>query len=335
MATSPSREIGKDDGGSGEGAMGQQFDGCCRGMHYYYILVIDAHVLFQLCDDSFEEHVLPYSAELTGLHLHGLNESTRAFKTRPSDEVATFARDWGFLVTAFHTVKTVAEVKAFSEEVAKAGGWNGQALEGFVVRCHVGEELGKDKRSAPPYPPNSSFFFKVKYDEPYMMYRDWREVTKMLLSTKGRLEDVKIPKSKLRRPETKTYIEWVKKEIKRDREPFKNYTKGKGIIATREKFLTWLKDSGEDVDQLATQVQELSLEAGKKQQFGKTIIVTVAIPGCGKCCTNIVVSSKHSGLRIQARQPLLSLLHICSALGTCKVTMSLRRDLRRFLSRML
>ena len=37
----------------------------------------------QLCDDSFEEHVLPYPLEETGLHLHGLNRSTKEFITLP------------------------------------------------------------------------------------------------------------------------------------------------------------------------------------------------------------------------------------------------------------
>ena len=30
----------------------------------------------------------------------------------------------------------------------------------------------KDDTSPPPYADGSSFFFKVKFDEPYMMYRD-------------------------------------------------------------------------------------------------------------------------------------------------------------------
>ena len=237
-----------------------------------------------MCDDSFEEHVLPYSTELTGLHLHGLNQSTGNFNTRPSEEVNAFAREWGFIETAYHTVNSISEVKSFSEEVAKTGEWNGQAIEGFVVRCHVADQYGRDSRSIPPYPPRSSFFFKVKYDEPYMMYRDWREVTKMLLSTKGRLEDVKIPKSKLRRPETNTYITWVKNEITRDRSQFENYNKGKGIIATRERFLKWLETSSVngsvDAELLTEQIQQMSLSTREKK-FGKTIILPVAIPGCG------------------------------------------------------
>ncbi|KAG9120006.1 hypothetical protein FRC07_004682, partial [Ceratobasidium sp. 392] len=49
----------------------------------------------ELCDDSFEEHVLPYSKEMTGLHLHGLNERRGDFYTLPNNEVESFAREWG------------------------------------------------------------------------------------------------------------------------------------------------------------------------------------------------------------------------------------------------
>jgi tRNA ligase len=74
-----------------------------------------------------------------------------------------------------------------------------------------------------------------------MMYRDWREVTKILLSTKGPLSDARLPKAKLKRAETKLYVKWIKGEIGRDRKQFEKFNKGKGIIATRERFLTWME----------------------------------------------------------------------------------------------
>src|SRR5260221_10380849 len=36
----------------------------------------------ELCDDSFEEHVLPIPSDMTGLHLHGLNVNGREFDTQ-------------------------------------------------------------------------------------------------------------------------------------------------------------------------------------------------------------------------------------------------------------
>jgi tRNA ligase len=230
----------------------------------------------QLCDDSFEEHVLPYPPEKSGLHLHGLNHSIKAFHTLLAPEVDTFADEWGFIKTPTLTIESVDEVKAFTDEVAKSGKWNGEALEGFVVRTHISEPSGDYRqRDSPPYPPGSTFFFKVKFDEPYMMYRDWREVTKVLLSAKS-----KIPKSKLKRPETRLYVKWVGEEIKRNRPAFDNYNKGKGIIETRERFLVWME--GQEGKSKRKELEEEILSTDRSQtKFQKTIILPIAIPGCG------------------------------------------------------
>ena len=200
------------------------------------------------------------------------------------DVVDAFAREWGFIVTASTVLKTVSEVKAFTEEVGRSGKWNGQALEGFVVRTHVSAEppsKGDEGPSASPYAPGSSFFFKVKFDEPYMMYRDWREVTKTLLS-KG-LSVEHLPKNKMRRPETQVYVKWVISEIKRDPSQFVDFTKGKGIIATRERFLRWLESNEGKGDLESTSKVEEAKMAEDKKKFGKTIIVPIAVPGVGEC----------------------------------------------------
>ncbi|EPQ53735.1 hypothetical protein GLOTRDRAFT_78807 [Gloeophyllum trabeum ATCC 11539] len=250
----------------------------------------------ELCDDEFEEHVLPYPPEKTGLHLHGINESTRAFKTLPPDTVTSFAREWGFIETPYTTLKSIPEVKQFTDEVSKTGFWNGEPVEGFVVRTHVTEPPTKGEKQPPslsPYPPGSTFFFKVKFDEPYMMYRDWREVTKTLLS-KGSLSPGSVSKAKMKRPETRLYVNWVIGEIKRDRKQFDGYTSGHGIIRTRERFLEWLK--GEEgkkglKDEKEQKTDEYGLTGQQDREFGKTIIVPVAVPGCGK--TAIAVAIVH------------------------------------------
>ncbi|KAK2459415.1 hypothetical protein APHAL10511_008570 [Amanita phalloides] len=72
------------------------------------------------------------------------------------------------------------------------------------------------------------------------MYRDWREVTKSLLSIKsksGRMYSSNLPKSKMRRPETIVYVNWVIKEINQNPEAFQHYQNNKGIIKAREVFL--------------------------------------------------------------------------------------------------
>lgn len=251
-------------------------------------------IFLKLCDDSFEEHVLPYGQEETGLHLHGINECSKHFKTMLQDVVDSFAKEWGFIQTASTVLKTIPEVKAFTDEIGQTGKWKGKALEGFVVRTHVSSRpptKGDKPANLSPYESGSSFFFKVKFDEPYMMYRDWREVTKSLLS-KG-LSMSNVPKSKLRRPETKTYVQWVINEIKKDPKPFADYTKGRGIIATRERFLKWFESpEGQDVFKgvktMPSTHQTVSKESGSTKNFGKTIIVPVAIPGVGK--TSVAVA---------------------------------------------
>ncbi|KAH9887365.1 RNA ligase-domain-containing protein [Cubamyces lactineus] len=246
----------------------------------------------ELCDDSFEEHVLPYGPEKTGLHLHGLNSCTKRFATQPQDVVDAFAREWGFIVTPSTVLNSVAEVRAFTDEIAKTGKWNGEPLEGFVVRTHVTEPPTKGNKpaSASPYPSGSSFFFKIKFDEPYMMYRDWREVTKVLLSKGPNPQNV--PKSKLRRAETKLYVQWVCDEIKRDKSQFKDYTRGKGIIATRERFLAWLESGGgNDAKRAVKEVpEETGLDKDVDLKGHKVIIMPVAVPGVGKTTIAVALS---------------------------------------------
>lgn len=240
---------------------------------------------WKLCDDDFEEHVLAYPPETAGLYLHGINENSKEFHTLPTHVVDTFAEEWGFLKTATLVYDTLAEVKKFTDEIAETGKWKGELLEGFVVRTNIVDpkpgSTPRDKR--PPYPTGSSFFFKVKFDEPYMMYRDWREVTKLLLSAKGSLDDAKLPQSKMKRKETQVYLQWVKNEIQTNRDAFHGYMQGKGIIVTRERFLKWL-----GTEQGKTDFADLEDSSKGVKEFGKTVIVPVAIPGCGESISSPV-----------------------------------------------
>jgi len=192
--------------------------------------------------------------------------------------VDKFADEWGFIKTKTTVLNSIQEVRDFTAEVGKTGVWEGEALEGFVVRTQVTEPPAGGGRSVSlsPYEPGSSFFFKIKFDEPYMMYRDWREVTKILLGTKGPLNSARLPKAKLKRPETLTYIKWVKGEIGRDRGQFENFNKGKGIIVTRERFLKWM-ETGEAQEAVVDEdTSTLNIT------YGKTIILPIAVPGVGK-----------------------------------------------------
>lgn len=239
----------------------------------------------QLCDDSFEEHVLAYPPERTGLHLHGLNISTKDFKTMSHEIVDSFAEEWGFIKTKTHILNSIPQVREFTSHIAEIGEWEGEAVEGFVVRTHVTEPPTESRGSKTriskgqsPYSPGSSFFFKVKFDEPYMMYRDWREVTKKLLSTKGPLTPSILPKGKMKRKETKVYVNWVIGEIKKNRKQFDGYTKGHGIIATRERFLKWYEE-GKAKGEVKEESDDEKPSVGVKGRM--VIILPVAVPGCG------------------------------------------------------
>jgi tRNA ligase len=72
----------------------------------------------------------------------------------------------------------------------------------------------------------------------------------------------------------------VKGEIKRNPSLFEGYTKGHGIIATREQFLEWLEtDEGKRGKRKAETDKEVTQPPGK--EFAKTIIMPVAVPGVG------------------------------------------------------
>ncbi|KAG8793821.1 hypothetical protein FRC12_001521 [Ceratobasidium sp. 428] len=126
--------------------------------------------IIELYDDSFGEHVLPYSKQMTGLHLNKLG---------------------------------------------KTGKWRGEAVGGFVVQTTIsdrehqlvqtyrgtrGEQITDKKELSTPPPYGPSFtFFKIKFEEPYLMYREWREATKRMLSAadKGQFDATKLSASKL------------------------------------------------------------------------------------------------------------------------------------------
>ncbi|KAH9930453.1 RNA ligase-domain-containing protein [Epithele typhae] len=247
----------------------------------------------ELCDDSFEEHVLPYTAEKTGLHLHGLNACTGAFQTQPQDVVDAFAQTWGFIVTASTVLPTIPAVKSFTEEISRAGSWNGEPLEGFVVRTRVTTPLPNG-----PYPAGASFFFKVKFDEPYLMYREWREVTKSLLTHSPDSQNV--PKHRMRRPETRLYVDWVCREIKANKSQFDNFTKGKGIIKTRERFLAWLETEEGQKAKANGGLGGEAQEKRPKEKEKKVIIVPIAIPGLGKTTVAVALQALFGFGHVQA-----------------------------------
>ena len=150
---------------------------------------------FELCDDSFEEHVLAYSAARSGLHLHGLNVNSADFRTRSMPDVDAFAKEWGFIPTRWLQLDSLEEVQRVTSEIEQTGAWEGEAIEGFVIRTHMPDgatmsRLNRDEVNvvSPPYQPGQAWFYKVKFDEPYLMYRDWRELARRMVKEKHEWE---------------------------------------------------------------------------------------------------------------------------------------------------
>lgn len=306
---------------------------------------------FELCDDSFEEHVLAYPPERTGLHLHGLNKNAIEFETRPMEEVNAFAEEWGFIPVRFFTLQTHEEVEAFAKKVSLTGSLDGEPIEGFVVRTQMPStvEVHPDVVT-PPYAPNQTWFYKIKFDEPYLMYRDWRELTRSMLRAKmdwdaaqmlqktknvsvveemkegvesqgeatanGTLSKNAIkrarramqrekeaadrangitkplpPTPKSRRTETLLYIQWCYDRLygneatKVAPQPalFAEFHQGHGIIALREAYLNYLA-SPEGQKALQSYCKDPSTRdlRDDERPFAKTLVVPIAVPGCGK-----------------------------------------------------
>lgn len=233
----------------------------------------------------------------TGLHLHGLNHNTPHFATKTPEEVSQFAKDFGFIETKHLSMQSAAEVKSFTDEIAKTGTWQGEMIEGFVVRSTVAPVSGH-QNSAPPYQPGAPFFFKVKFDEPYLLYRQFRETTRHLLPllqpTKPEKEaDIwKRMRARTRRQEVGVYAEWCGRMLAEEPSLFDNYERG--VVRVRERFLQWIEGEGKaawDSAKAGTwkfgaekqAAQDKALKDAERASLPKKwVIVPVAVPGCGE-----------------------------------------------------
>ena len=242
-----------------------------------------------------------------------MNRNTPHFSTLPPDEVAEFAKTWGFIPTASVTLDSIRQVRDYADEVAREGKWKGDPIEGFVVRSTVADTASGSSSSSsskpkpgagegqgePPYPPGSPFFFKIKFDEPYMMYRQWREITKTLLPLRkpkcaGRKNRNAEPWTKLgsslRRPESRVYAEWVGRKMIDEPEFFDGFQTG--IVKVREAFLRWTEGVGEQEWRKARE----SSDTPKPWSEKKFLIAPIAIPGMGKTVLGVALSQLLPGM---------------------------------------
>ncbi|KAI9864816.1 MAG: hypothetical protein M1813_002586 [Trichoglossum hirsutum] len=228
----------------------------------------NATAVAELCDDSFEEHVLAYVGDRAGLYLHGLNLNLPEFATYPGQLVHKFADEWGFKKVEYLIKDNVQDVRTFLEGVAETGVWQDKEIEGFVIRCQARDGEGE---------PWHDWFFKYKFEEPYLMYRQWREVTKAVIGGKT-------PKYKKHRRITDEYLMYARRRLASDRTLGTKFNQNQGIIAMRDGFLRERGLTGAGIIQMESEQGD-----GSSAQVKKDVLLTFAATiGCGK--TTIAVA---------------------------------------------
>ena len=229
----------------------------------------NATAVAELCDDEFEEHILAYRGDQAGLYLHGINLNVPEFTTYPGAEVQKFADDWGFKRTDFLVIDNIKEAKKFLESVAETGHYNGRDVEGFVIRCRTTYDS--------PNHTERDWFFKYKFEEPYLLYRQWRECTKALIGGKP-------PRYKKHVKITEEYLLYARNLLSHNKHLADEYNHNHGIIELRDAFLKEKNLKGSDIIRM-----EYAATGGASEDVARDVIlVPIATIGCGK--TTIAVA---------------------------------------------
>lgn len=231
----------------------------------------NATAVAELCDDEFEEHILAYGPEKAGLYLHGVNVNIPEFLTYSSDLVHQFADDWGFRKIAVKKMDDAASVKTFLEGVAQSGAHEGRDVEGFVIRCKMSRY--------PERAPHTDWFFKFKFEEPYLLYRQWRECTKSLIAGKP-------PKYKKHLKITNEYLQYARKRLASDPDLAKAYNENHGIIGLRDDFLAYKHMKGSDAANIENENGNEVLDSVTRD----VVLVPIATIGCGKTTVGIALT---------------------------------------------
>lgn len=231
----------------------------------------NATAVAELCDDDFEEHILQYGKDKAGLYLHGINVNTKALMTYPGPQIQPFADEWGFRKTDFLVIDDIHKTKAFLEGVAETGSFDGREVEGFVIRC---------KSRAYSSGPYSDWFFKYKFDEPYLMYRQWRECTKAIIAGKP-------PKFRKHVKITEEYLLYTRRQLAENPKLAKEYQHNHGIIKLRDDFLKEKNLKGSDI----IRQEYASTRGAPEETSSNVILVPIATIGCGK--TTIALALEH------------------------------------------
>ena len=272
----------------------------------------NATAVAELCDDSFEEHVLAYDQKTAGLYLHGINLNLPGFATYPGRLVHEFADQWGFKKAEYVIKDNIDVVQTFLEECAETGSWNGRDTEGFVVRCrtkvHNSEAL-------------QDWFFKYKFEEPYLMYRQWREATKAVINGKP-------PRYKKHKQITEEYLAYARRRLAKDPKLGKAFNANHGIIAMRDGFLQERGLKGSDIIRQAQEQDESGSTISNN-----VVLVTVASIGCGKTTVAVALTKlfgwghvQNDNITGQKGRPKQFVAQICDLLARHPVMIADRNN---------
>ena len=277
---------------------------------------MNATAVAELCDDSFEEHVLAYDKVRAGLYLHGINLNLLEFATYPGHLVHEFADTWGFKRTAFLVKKDISAVQAFLESVARSGAWEGKDVEGFVIRCRARDG---------PKGTWSDWFFKYKFEEPYLMYRQWREVTKSVIAGKA-------PRYKKHRKVTDEYLLYARRKLAQNPTLGEEFNKNHGIIAMRDDFL---REKGLRGSDLIDEDDDGSAGASA-DVTNDVVLVPVATIGCGKTTVAVALQKlfnwghiQNDNIQGKGRRPQQFANQVCSALAAFPAVIADRNNHQR------
>ena len=267
----------------------------------------------ELCDDRFEEHVLTYEPKDAGLYLHGINLNLPEFATYPGELVHDFADQWGFKKADYLIKDDVSSMKTFLNDCAETGSYGGRDTEGFVIRCQR-----KEHGVSGAY---QDWFFKFKFDEPYLMYRQWRECTKAIISGKA-------PKIKKHQKITAEYLQYAKRQLVRSPQVGKDYQKNHGIIAMREGFLEERGVKGSDIIRQEEQEGHSSTIVDNN-----VLLLPVASIGCGKTTVALALTKlfgwghvQNDNITGKSGRPKQFTTQVCSSLAVTPVCIGDRNN---------
>ncbi|KAF9885983.1 hypothetical protein FE257_012161 [Aspergillus nanangensis] len=268
---------------------------------------MNATAVGELCDDQFEEHVLAYDEDAAGIYIHGLNFNVPYFATCPGPEVHAFADAWGFKKAKYIMYEDMDSVKKFLEQCAETGTWDGRETEGFVVRCQM------NQGGVGPY---EDWFFKYKFEEPYLMYRQWRECTKAVISGK-------IPNIKKHKQITEEYLKYARRQFIQNSRLANDYQKNHGIISLRDGFL---RERGLNGSQI------ISMES-ENDVTRDVILCPIASLGCGKTTVALALTKlfgwghvQNDNIPKQKNKPKKFALDITNALSEKPVVIADRNN---------